>query len=272
MQDPDSPREKPPMRGLAPPCALVIFGATGDLTRRKLLPALYNLAHEGRLPDSFAIVGFARSARSDDAFRRELLEAVDQCSRFSPVNSTVWNNLARRIYFCQGQYDDPASYQALAARLAAVDQAHGTAGGRLFYMATPPSEFSAIAPHLGAARLLQRPTAGSNRLPSQRVVVEKPIGHSLTTARALNVLLARHFDETQILRIDHYLGKETVQNILVLRFANEIFEPLWNAKYVDHVQITVAESDGVGGRGGYYDGAGALRDMLQNHMMGCDQK
>jgi glucose-6-phosphate 1-dehydrogenase len=260
-------REGISARGSPEPCAVVIFGATGDLTRRKLVPALYNLAHEGQLPSSFAVVGFARSPKTDAAFRAELGESVKQRSRFSPVNQPVWDSLAGRTFFHQGGYDDPAAYQSLADRLREIDRSQGTAGNRLFYIATPPSEFPVIAQHLGASGLVRRPAPGDTGVPSQRVIVEKPIGHSLASARELNGVLTRVFDERQILRIDHYLGKETVQNILVMRFANEIFEPLWNAKYVDHIQITVAESLGVEGRGGYYEGAGAMRDMLQNHMM-----
>jgi glucose-6-phosphate 1-dehydrogenase len=254
-------------RGAPEPCVLVIFGATGDLTKRKLVPALYNLAHEGQLPASFAIVGFARSERDEAAFRAELCDWVKKKSRFSPVNDSVLDAMASRIFFQQGRYDDPQAYQALASRLNQIDKDLGTAWHRLFYIATPPSEFPVISEQLGANGLVTRPQPGSTEPPLQRVIVEKPFGHSLETARELNAVLTRVFDERQILRIDHYLGKETVQNIMVLRFANEIFEPLWNAKYVDHVQITVAESLGVEGRGGYYEGAGAMRDMLQNHMM-----
>ena len=246
------------------PCVLVIFGASGDLTRRKLVPALYNLAHEGQLPSGFAIVGFARSEKSHDAFRAELKEAVKQHSRFQPINPAVWDAMARAIYYHQGEYGKTESYEALGKLLQKIDTDHGTAGNRLFYMAIPPTEFDDVIQQLGASKLAR---ATNTAQPPQRIIIEKPFGRSLETAEALNSKLAKVFHERQIYRIDHYLGKETVQNILVLRFANEIFEPLWNAKYVDHVQITVAESLGMEGRGGYYDHSGAMRDMVQNHMM-----
>jgi glucose-6-phosphate 1-dehydrogenase len=246
------------------PCVVVIFGATGDLTRRKLVPALYNLAHEGRLPASFAVVGFARRGKTDAEFRAELKEGVEKYSRFHPINPAVWENFAQGFFFHRGDYHDAESYRSLAKRLEELDKSRGTSGHRLFYMSTPPSEFEPIARQLGASGLVQPVRDGAD---SQRVIVEKPFGRDLETARHLNSVLTGVFDERQIYRIDHYLGKETVQNILVFRFANEIFEPLWNAKYVDHVQMTVAESLGVEGRGGYYESSGALRDMVQNHMM-----
>jgi len=239
---------------------MVIFGATGDLTHRKLLPALYNLAHEGQLPSSFVIVGFARRPKSNDDFRAELLQGAQEFSRFSPINPAVWDALARGIYYHQSEFGDGAGFDKLGQLLQQIDRDHGTAGNRLFYLATSPADFSQIIVQLGAHRLVQK--GGS-----QRIIVEKPFGRSLETADELNRVLEGVFAEKQIFRIDHYLGKETVQNILALRFANEIFEPLWNQKYVDHVQITVAESIGVEGRGGYYDTSGALRDMVQNHMM-----
>jgi glucose-6-phosphate 1-dehydrogenase len=240
------------------PCALVIFGATGDLTHRKLVPALYNLAHEGQLPQSFAIVGFARRPKTHDQFRAELRDAVAQFSRFQPTNPAVWDALA------QAEFADALGYQKLKTFLQELDVKRGTAGNRLFYLATAPTEFIGIIEHLGANGLVHSEQAP---IASRRIIVEKPFGRSLPTAEELNHALAGAFDERQIFRIDHYLGKETVQNIVALRFANEIFEPLWNQKYVDHIQITVAESLGVEGRGGYYDGSGALRDMVQNHMM-----
>ena len=246
------------------PCAVVIFGATGDLTHRKLVPALYNLAHEGQLPQSFAIVGFARRPKTHDQFRAELRDAVAQSSRFQPINPAVWESLAQAIFYHQSEFADAQGYQKLNTFLQKLDTERGTAGNRLFYLATTPTEFIGIIEQLGANGLIHpkhAPTA------SQRIIVEKPFGHSLSTAEELNQALAGAFDERQIFRIDHYLGKETVQNIAALRFANEIFEPLWNQKYVDHLQITVAESLGVEGRGSYYDGSGALRDMVQNHMM-----
>jgi glucose-6-phosphate 1-dehydrogenase len=241
------------------PCAVVIFGATGDLTRRKLVPALCNLAHEGQLPANFAVVGFARRPKTDAEFRAELREGAQQFSRFHPLNPAVWEAFAGGISYHQAEFSDAAGYARLADRLAQLDRDRGTAGRRLFYLATAPTDFATIIEQLGAH--------GMGRGATARIIVEKPFGRSLATARELNATLAAHFDEPQVYRIDHYLGKETVQNILALRFANEIFEPLWNAKYVDHVQITVSESLGVEGRGGYYETSGALRDMVQNHMM-----
>ena len=252
------------MRQAPEPCVLVIFGATGDLTHRKLVPALYNLAHEGQLPQSFAIVGFARRPKTHDQFRAELRDSVAQFSRFQPINPGVWDALAQAIFYHQSEFADAKGYQKLATLLQKLDAERGTAGNRLFYLATAPTEFIGIIEQLRANGLThpqQAPAA------SQSIIVEKPFGRSLSTAEELNHSLAGAFDERQIFRIDHYLGKETVQNIMALRFANEVFEPLWNQKYVDHIQITVAESLGVEGRGGYYDGSGALRDMVQNHMM-----
>jgi glucose-6-phosphate 1-dehydrogenase len=257
-----TPRPNPLREGIvtrhAPePCALVIFGATGDLTHRKLLPALYNLAHEGQLPAAFAIVGFARRPKTHTEFRNELRAAVEQHSRFRPINPAVWDAFAGGIFYHQSEFGNATGYRKLEQLLKQIDRERGTAGRRVFYLATAPGEVTGIVQQLGANHLDD----------NARIIVEKPFGRSLGTACELNRTLAGVFDERQIYRIDHYLGKETVQNILVLRFANEIFEPLWNAKYVDHVQITVAESLGVEGRGGYYDPAGALRDMVQNHMM-----
>lgn len=250
-------------RGLEP-MVLVIFGATGDLTRRKLVPALYNLAHTGQLPAAFAVVGFGRTAMTSEQFRQQLRSGVEEFARFQPVNPAVWEALAEGIEYVRGDYNAAGDYAALGRRLEEIDRQRGTAGRRLFYLAVPPAEFIPIAEQLARSNLVRPPWEHG---PAQRIIVEKPFGRSLATARELNRALARVFDERQVLRIDHYLGKETVQNILVLRFANEIFEPLWNQKYVDHVQITVAESLGVGSRGGYYDQTGALRDMVQNHMM-----
>jgi glucose-6-phosphate 1-dehydrogenase len=246
------------------PCALVIFGATGDLTHRKLVPALYNLAHEGQLPQSFAIVGVARRPKTHDQFRTELRDAVAQFSRFQPINPAVWDSLAQAIFYHQSEFADTKGYLTLGKFLEKLDAERGTAGNRLFYLATTPSEFIGIIEQLGANGLVQ---SGRTHDPTRRIIVEKPFGRSLPTAQELNRVLADVFDEPHVFRIDHYLGKETVQNILALRFANEIFEPLWNQKYVDHVQITVAESLGVEGRGAYYDQSGATRDMVQNHMM-----
>jgi glucose-6-phosphate 1-dehydrogenase len=250
-------REGLSMRRTPEPCALVIFGATGDLTHRKLVPALYNLAHEGQLPTGFAVVGFARRPKSNEEFRAELRQAVEQHSRFSPINPAVWDSFAQGIVYHQAEFGDSDGYARLDKLLQQLDHERSTGGNRVFYLATAPTDFVTIIQQLGQ----------HHQNTNSRIIVEKPFGRSLDTARELNHVLAGAFEEKQVFRIDHYLGKETVQNILALRFANEIFEPLWNAKYVDHVQITVAESLGVEGRGGYYDQSGALRDMVQNHMM-----
>ena len=218
-------------------------------------PAIYNLAHEGQLPPSFAVVGFARRPKTHEQFRAELHDAVAEHSRFQPINPAVWDALAQGIFYHQSEFGDAKGYKSLDQFLKKLDNEHGTAGNRLFYLAAAPTEFEEIINQLGANDLVKSQDA---RGASRRIIVEKPFGSSLSTAQKLNRILAGVFGERQVFRIDHYLGKETVQNILALRFANEIFEPLWNAKYVDHVQITVAESLGVEGRGAYYDHAGAL--------------
>ncbi|MCG3147031.1 MAG: Glucose-6-phosphate 1-dehydrogenase 2 [Verrucomicrobiae bacterium] len=246
-------------RHAAEPCVVVIFGATGDLTRRKLVPALCNLAHEGQLPAGFAVVGFARRPKSNAEFRAELLDGVKKFSRFNPINPAVWDSFAQGIFYHQAEFSDATGYDRLNQFLRQLDKDRGTAGNRLFYLATAPPDFTTIIRQLGAH--------GLGRGTASRIIVEKPFGRSLATAHELNTELATVFDENQVYRIDHYLGKETVQNILALRFANEIFEPLWNQKYIDHVQITVSESLGVETRGSYYEKSGALRDMVQNHMM-----
>jgi len=245
------------------PNVLVIFGASGDLTRRKLIPALYNLARERLLPAGFAVVGYARRPYTTEEFRQLMRAAVDRFSRSRPVQEAVWESFADRLYYLSGQYDRPEDLQTLAEFLGLLDRRHGTAGNRLYYLATPPDAYPVVIHQIGQAGL------GGDRSNDAwtRIIVEKPFGRDLETARALNRILAGVFDERQIYRIDHYLGKETVQNILVFRFANGIFEPLWNRQYVDHVQITVSESIGIEGRGAYYDQAGALRDMVQNHML-----
>lgn len=244
------------------PCIIVLFGASGDLTQRKLLPALYNLSRSGLLPAKFAIVGFARRPKDDDQFRREMLEGVRQYAREYGEGEDLWKDFSRAIFYHCASFDDPAGYQTLARKLQEVARELGLPHNRLFYLATAPGYFSKIVHSLDAAGLT-RPRDGC----WSRVVIEKPFGRDLASAKALNSDLHEVLAEEQIYRIDHYLGKETVQNLLALRFANGIFEPLWNQKYVDSVQITVAESIGVEGRGGYYDKAGVLRDMVQNHML-----
>ena len=245
-------------------CGVVIFGASGDLTQRKLLPALYNLFLDQLLPENFAIVGFARSAVTSEAFREQAREAINQYSRRGPVEETVWPEFARRLVYHQGQYDDPESFRQLQQFQAEVDEELGAGCSWLYYLSTPPSAYADIARCLKEAGL-----SGVCRKPPcwSRLVVEKPIGRDLESAVQLHEALAQSSEESDTYRIDHYLGKETVQNILVMRFANGIFEPIWNHKHVDHVQITVSETNGMGSRGGYYDGVGALRDMIQNHLL-----
>ncbi len=242
------------------PCAMAIFGATGDLTRRKLVPALFSLASEGQLPPGFSVVGCARREKSNEAFRAEMLDAVNQFSRSRPVDSQTWDEFARGLFYVRGEFGDVDAYRRLAAFLKELDGERRTGGRYLYYLSTPPSQTSEILANLGRAGLNR--TSGWSR-----VVIEKPFGHDLETARALNREALEVFDEDQVFRIDHYLGKETVQNILVLRFANGIFEPLWNFKYVDNVQISVAESIGIEGRGAYFEEAGILRDVVQNHVL-----
>jgi glucose-6-phosphate 1-dehydrogenase len=247
----------------ADPCALVIFGATGDLTRRKLLPALHSLARHGFVVPELPIVGVAVDPLSDEAFRARVAEAVRSLGTGAFDGRLLAAQQARCGYVA-GRFDDPATYARLRERLAAIHRDGPTQGNTLFYLATPPAFFATIAEQLGAAGLVRRQAEASGWT---RVIVEKPFGRDLASARALNRRLLAVFDEAQIHRIDHYLGKETVQNILLLRFLNGVFEPVWNRRYVDHVQITVAETLGVEGRGGYYETAGALRDMVQSHML-----
>jgi len=246
------------------PATMVIFGASGDLARRKLLPALYSLTRDRLLPSRFAVLGFGRQAIDDEAFREEMRRGCEEFARRRPLDAATWSGFARNLFYQQGAYDDPAAFQRLSARLAEIEQALGLPGNRVFYLSTPPSTFAPVIRSLGQARLAPRPEPGK---PFARVIIEKPFGIDLETARALNHQVHEILDERQIYRIDHYLGKETVQNLLVFRFANGIFEPLWNNHFIDHVQITGAETVGVEGRGGYFEQAGILRDMVQNHLL-----
>jgi glucose-6-phosphate 1-dehydrogenase len=243
------------------PATMVIFGASGDLTKRKLVPALYSLARERLLPTRFMVVGYARRGLTDDAFRDEMRKGCDEFARRRPVDAALWDTFARNVFYQEGGYDDPEAYLALKRRLEEIEKTLGLPGNRVFYLSIPPSSFATVVRNLGASGLIAETGAGF-----ARVIIEKPFGTDLQTAQQLNKDIHQTLTERQIYRIDHYLGKETVQNLLVLRFANGIFEPVWNNRYVDHVQITGAETVGVEGRGGYFESAGILRDMVQNHL------
>ena len=259
--EPNPLREGLSTRAVPQPCAIVIFGATGDLTHRKLIPAIYNLAADGELPPAVAVVGVARRDKNDQGFRKELEESVRKFSRQN-VRDDIWKTFGQTIYYHRTEFHDLNGYKSLAERLAQLDKERGTRGNRLFYLAVAPDQFDDILTNLKEV--------GLNRAPEgswARVIVEKPFGTDLASARELNRIVNNSFSEQQTYRIDHFLGKETAQNILVLRFANAIFEPLWNTRYIDHVQITAAETLGVEGRAGYYDKSGALRDMVQNHLL-----
>lgn len=249
------------LESAAEPCVIVIFGATGDLTKRKLLPALYRLAQQQLIPPEFAILGTARQTLGDDEYRALMRDALHTFGDEDKIDETSWSSFADGIFYEPGDIKDPETYTRLKSRLDEIDEKRKTQGNRIFYLATAPEFFAVVASQLGSAGLARKEDS-----PWIRCVVEKPFGHDLESARELNAQLASVFREDQIYRIDHYLGKETVQNLLVFRFANSIFEPLWNHKYIDHVQITNAETIGVEGRGSYYDKAGALRDMMQNHV------
>ena len=252
-----------PTAGRLAPTSVVILGAAGDLTRRKLLPALYNLFRDELLPDPFSVVGFARREMNDDSFRDLTKKSLNEYSR-REVDPEHWDQFLGNVHYVEGTFDDPQAFLALASRLDELESAKGMPANRVFYLSIPPSAIQTCIEGLAAAGLVNSVDEGQ---PFTRIIIEKPIGHDLESARAINDKVAEVFAEEQVFRIDHYLGKETVQSILVARFGNSIFEPLWNQKYIDHVQITVSETEGVGTRAGYYEEAGALRDMVQNHIL-----
>ena len=265
---PARPIENPLREGLRlervpDPAAFVLFGATGDLAHRKVVPALFQLWRTQLLPHEFTIVAIGRRPYSDDAFREELKDSLDRYWRVQPVDRETWDDLASRVVYHRGDFADPALYEGLAERLDALDVERGTRGNRIFYLATQPSAFAGIVGGLGRVGLDHERHEGGWR----RVVIEKPFGHDTNSAIRLNREVGKVFREQQVYRIDHYLGKETVRNILVFRFGNGIFEPIWNRRHIDHVQITVAESIGIEGRGAFYEETGASRDFLQNHLL-----
>ncbi|MEU4995504.1 glucose-6-phosphate dehydrogenase [Streptomyces sp. NPDC021622] len=246
---------------IAGPSGLVIFGVTGDLSRKKLMPAVYDLANRGLLPPGFSLIGFARREWQDEDFAQEVHDAVKQHAR-TPFREEVWQQLIQGMRFVQGNFDDDTAFEQLKATIQDLDKAQGTGGNFAFYLSVPPKFFPDVVQQLKKHGLADAPE-GSWR----RAVIEKPFGHNLASAQELNSIVHEVFDPDQVFRIDHYLGKETVQNILALRFANQMFEPIWNRSYVDHIQITMAEDIGIGGRAGYYDGIGAARDVIQNHLL-----
>ena len=246
---------------IAGPCSIVIFGVTGDLSRKKLLPAIYDLANRGLLPPSFGLTGFARRDWTEDHFKDFVKENVQAHCR-TPFKESTWKQLAAGIRFVQGTFDDPKAFERLSDTVAELDRDRGTRGNHAFYMSVPPRAFPQVSRQLADCGL-----AKSSEGAWRRVIIEKPFGHDLASAKELDRVVSEVFDPSSVFRIDHYLGKETVQNMLALRFANAMYEPIWNNNYVDHVQITMAEDIGVAGRAGYYDGIGAARDIIQNHLL-----
>jgi glucose-6-phosphate 1-dehydrogenase len=257
LRDPQDKR----LPRIAGPCSLVLFGVTGDLARKKIMPAIYDLANRGLLPPSFSLVGFARRDWTHADFAKVVRESVRAHAR-TPFHNEVWRNLAEGFRFVSGTFDDPTAFDVLRETLHKLNDERGTAGNNIFYLSIPPAFFSTVTQQLDRSGL-SHDDQGAWR----RVVIEKPFGHDLASARELSSIVGAVFPSDSIFRIDHYLGKETVQNLLALRFANQMFEPIWNANYVDHVQITMAEDIGIGGRAGYYDGIGAARDVIQNHLL-----
>lgn len=258
-----SPFEDMTISKMAEPCVLVIFGVTGDLAARRLVPALYALAHEGLLPPHFACVGFARRDKTDSQFREEMADAVGRFSRISPIDTELWRVFSEQLVYYRSEFDNDEGYRNFSEFLKRIDIKYGTRGNRIYYFSTPPSYFPTIVNKLHEHGLLY----GSDSSRFSRVVIEKPFGHDFPTAVDLQRQIEGSLREDQIFRIDHWLGKETVQNLLVLRFANSIFESIWNNKHIDHVQITVGEEGGIGTRGRFFEEAGTLRDIVQNHMM-----
>ncbi|MEO7752523.1 MAG: glucose-6-phosphate dehydrogenase [Terracoccus sp.] len=246
---------------IAGPCGLVLFGVTGDLARKKLMPAIYDLANRGLLPPGFSLIGFARRDWATQDFGQVVHDAVKQYAR-TPFSEDVWRNLSEGFRFVPGTFDDPAAFDLLAQTVKELDEDRGTGGNHAFYLSVPPSFFATVCQQLERCGLTH--ADGDSW---RRVIIEKPFGHDLKSAQELNAIVEDVFPADSVFRIDHYLGKETVQNLLALRFANQLFEPVWNANYVDHVQITMAEDIGIGGRAGYYDGIGAARDVIQNHLL-----
>jgi glucose-6-phosphate 1-dehydrogenase len=251
---------------VAGPCVLVLFGVTGDLATKKLLPAIYDLANRGLLPPGFGLVGFARRDWEDEDFAQVTYNAVKAHAR-TPFRETVWQQLLEGMRFVPGDFADDEAFDLLAATVTELDTEQGTGGNYAFYLSVPPKAFPQVVWQLKRSGLSTPPEGAGGQRPWRRVVIEKPFGHDLASARELNAMLNAVFPESSVFRIDHYLGKETVQNILALRFANTLFEPIWNRGYVDHIQITMAEDIGIGGRAGYYDGIGAARDVIQNHLL-----
>src|SRR5580698_10277484 len=249
-----------PIPQAADPCAIVIFGASGDLTKRKLLPSLYNLGSYHLLPAHFSVIGVARRPLSDEVFRDQLGKDLAELGT-QPVDPNLWSKFRERISYCAGEFDNPATYQKLTEALSESETKFGTSGNAVFYLSVQPDYFATIAKRLSESGLLREEKGCWHR-----VIIEKPFGHDLDSARQLNSQLVSVLQEHQIYRIDHYLGKETAQNLLVFRIGNAIFEPVWNRRYIDHVQLIVAESIGVEGRGAFYETAGAFRDVMQNHM------
>ena len=252
------------------PCSIVIFGASGDLSQLKLIPAIYELCREQLVSDRFVLVGYARSTvkkdgtpLNDEQYRKDCLDAIKKHARHQPIDMDVWKRMEPNIFYVAGAYDSPEDHARLAKRLKELDADHDTGGNRLFYISTPPDVFEPIITNLGERQQQKTPDSPAGW---QRIIIEKPFGRDLKSAEELNATLHKYWHEDQVFRIDHYLGKETVQNLMVMRFANSIFEPIWNYKYIDHIQITVSETLSADDRAGYYDKSGAVRDMIQNHM------